>query len=1592
MRHSRTCSEDASSEPDVPNSARPPANFINITGVQGPTPIIIGASGGQTSRSASNFRTMSGMAATATLSAASSMFGTPDVAVTSIAQRQKVVSPPASLGNKPTSDRGAFPKTPADIKTTPSRTHSQLQGLEALNAEALSVGLALRDASLRKVGSSRAESGTSRSEGIDSGHDLHMENSRGYNAGHLSYDYARGAAADSRFSSDKVSKFPSTTSRSKRGGITYRASRERHRSYADLTDPESSSSKERLSRRHGAETNEKPGRRSETVAAKSTTSGEAGVLESTKVSQFTGTQVTLTQQCNTRWRNDDPPEQSVFEKIEGTNYMTAKTPEGAPLRIVSPFATVRQDPQGITLRPSANIASSPAQTRAPDNAMTISARLKLMPDHLGTTANESLSNKTRPIERGKSSGSDTAIAHCLTPLPGLPTLATSTQASQQASPIASPKSSKETLQWKSPLVQDSEGISVTQTLRDTGVSPKLTVRCAEEKTDTAKSRFGSTLTAKPLAFVQDSTQQVVPEKDICLPSERSLEVSKPLPVPSRKQQEASIVEKTAAFWEQHFEDRATSQPLVSSSEQGARPPPQMPGHGHFNTTDVLRVNEAPSRGQSEISATKLIRGNEGTASEQERARNTVPPEQYVSEVKMFSEGADTTPARVPFATPPVTVYDRDIDQRQHQRPRADYDARCIYVDTTWKADSSRASDIADAKQEGPPFATAPKKTELREQILKEKYSTPYQDSTLRLYIGEDMKGLTEAVRSVKAKIEATPPKTGLPLPDSAVTVRSSKGMASLGLLQNEDYDEDALFRRSEDDLLAAQAGIPIDNLILKQRVPGNEELYQTEVERISRRPSENKIEHDISQALKLEQTVPRGGGVPVAKKYHEYPIICSQETSKARATDEEARTVANRQLATDAGLPAKAAQEPETTRRRSIAELIEEIIQQHIQRRQEMASERSFEMARCDARGRPIEFQAGTAPGEIPVYYTSTARPTVHDEYVNNYLNSLVGVPVKSESTAEQAQAEGTSQHERRDGKETFTSSQSRSSRCTIRKLDPGVLTYLVEVSPTGKGQETQSDMMMAEEQVLVSEILDHITAPSIRTSSSGTRLGEQRPPPAIPSQSESLTRIRNTYAEAVAKRILSKNLIGEFDSMFPELEKSKTKASSPTVSITAHRETERNSSTSVPSSEEVIVNTAFVSQTPYNKFVASSADETESQIVAAEASITGTVEIGTTRLGKATPVRTEKMAAVAPEVKIVSPKISEVQPSAPEKPVMEPVEKLNTSRIECCRMCDTELMVEKACQSLLCFGRHDLPCQIFEPSSLVLERFKLRVATDEDIKDIMSISWREGDTPFTGSAAVVTRHMLCPNGFYVVADSKQGHICGTSSILMFDDEVAFCGFFHILEGYMFDGVGVLLWNQMLHTATEKNVFTILPKERSEDLLANYRFHLSAAGTIMVGPVGVSKNLFKKTVLVLEYKDKYFDALASYDKHVFGFQRKRYLAYTLQEVGLEVRVATRNERNISGFGAIQKDKGSRLVLRWLMADDSETAESLLYSLIHACDPEKTVQVVGAFYTRAAATRALLDKVDISGLTPWLLVYNRREPIYNYTKIISLTSI
>ncbi|EEC17717.1 conserved hypothetical protein [Ixodes scapularis] len=292
--------------------------------------------------------------------------------------------------------------------------------------------------------------------------------------------------------------------------------------------------------------------------------------------------------------------------------------------------------------------------------------------------------------------------------------------------------------------------------------------------------------------------------------------------------------------------------------------------------------------------------------------------------------------------------------------------------------------------------------------------------------------------------------------------------------------------------------------------------------------------------------------------------------------------------------------------------------------------------------------------------------------------------------------------------------------------------------------------------------------------------------------------------------------------------------------------------------------------------------------------------------------------------------------------------------------------------------------------------KYDLHVVDEDDVAAVLAKAWSDDRTAVV-TLALWSFYRCSPNGFYVVRERRKsnqgGEICAAAAVVTFEDEVSFCPFFHLSQERAGYGISRLLWNQILQYCTGKNIVTVMSHEVAAAFLRRYRFNVSATGDIMYGLVKIHSRSFAGSANVRDYQgDRDFRALVDYDRSVFGFGRRHYLKFALAEAEQMVKIATTIGGEICGYVGVQRDQRGCPLLRWLLANDAPTAEGLLHDVVSSCTLVQERGLVAAFYTASPVTNAVLNKVDVSLLEPWVLIYTRREPFCRVDRIVSLTFI
>lgn len=1368
--------------------------------------------------------------------------------------------------------------------------------------------------------------------------------------------------------------------------------------------------------------------------------------DTSNYSYSSGAQVTMKQKSTARWKNNTPVQQSHFEKIEGSNYQ--KT-------FASSLVGSEQTPGGGTTEFQVfHITSSSGSPQDPTEESTeiVKGRLELTPEHVSTYTSRKKATKAERC------ASDTAVA--LTPLPELPPFAATPKvSSEELHSIVAAKSSSKTDQhgsWQSPVVENKKthlgaAAALFEPCVDTLISdaPSVNTELSHRKESTEEfeppeKSAGASLapllerpsyleaplpTATQMDTWPPATSDVGSQPGILKPEKPIGEdVHWPVHVDSSLVQYAAddgvlerivreVEKKILASAGNNFEplpdgtfpvrsskgieslgrlkyEAYEEGPLLRRSQDNllGAPTPESPAVSEREQTSR---DERTEVGTDEGAYAGVL--EEFYAEAQKRDRECQQEQSEQAVVTLSKEAVSRTEG-------PVTIAGEEAQEQGVK----------FEIERTWREDSETKDQGADKAREVREQEQEFQDAGCSEQAVanvREDAEVRVEDST---YAGQDEKQKNAAgmgmQREWRAVQQVKEKEIGIARP-----------VRSLDALGRKKWHEANKDEASKESLMYGFALTPEKKKSAESKVY----IQKHETDAFP----ENAVRRFIAAAI--EEAAMRKHSQNV-KKFREYSCekigsVSSESllSKKTHVTEFKSQQEKDRVI-------------PQHLASKSMTELIEEMINQNVRGNDartclDLAREK-VGFAQGAPRPLPEEHRAGLRqPREVTVYYqTASMTPRFGGKGTEDFRGSpLVGVR-KSETHAEQSQLDSTSQME---NPLSFSSTSGRGTRCTIRKIEPGVLTYLVEVSPPpDKSKETQSDMVMAEEQLLVSEIFEHLRARSPRTSSSALALNEARAASAAKS-SESLSGLRNAYAEAVARRVLGRvsptvtEGVPDQEQRAKFLEKA-NHARKAASSLSFH------SSASV---EDYIVHSMLTSELSRNR-----AEKLSMKALKREHAFPRRSE-SAGALFKAkeanypvpppSPADHDKMVDVSkPEPaprgaawKLVGGKapttvtvagagaatketVTNDRPSSSRSEAVrttgmaEP--QLEHGRVEAtpqgqlvkdassrtCGLCDNQIRAEESLEAFICLGMHDLSPNLVPIPSQVSDVIKLRIATDSDVREVVSLLLREQQSANALAAEVATRHVVCPSGFYVAVDTAQGRICGAASIIIFDEEVASCGFCFVHKDYSFQDVGALLWNQVLHATSGKNLFTLLPLPESEQLLSLYHLPSSTATGILSGPILVSRAALERKVLVLDYKEKYFEALASYDKHVFGFSRRRFLAASMLEVGLYVCVATRNERNVCGYGGIQRDEAGRLVLRWLFADDSETAESLLSCLLASWSHEDEISVVVTFFLRSMATRPILDKVNARRLKPWSMVYTKREPVHSYGRIVCLTSV
>ncbi|XP_064456120.1 uncharacterized protein LOC135367006 [Ornithodoros turicata] len=289
---------------------------------------------------------------------------------------------------------------------------------------------------------------------------------------------------------------------------------------------------------------------------------------------------------------------------------------------------------------------------------------------------------------------------------------------------------------------------------------------------------------------------------------------------------------------------------------------------------------------------------------------------------------------------------------------------------------------------------------------------------------------------------------------------------------------------------------------------------------------------------------------------------------------------------------------------------------------------------------------------------------------------------------------------------------------------------------------------------------------------------------------------------------------------------------------------------------------------------------------------------------------------------------------------------------------------------------------------------FLVRQADEYDLSDIANKHWEH--ITICVPETITTFFNCHPRSFFVCVD-KEGMRSGIICIIVFGGGVACCCINHAKLEYSEDGVRRMLWDAILDIHKDLNIFAMVPAERVHVYHTQLGFYTSREDFVLHGKLPPCNDLsaldvpLKAGLTVKPFDMDMLPELVEYDKTVLGFARKLFWEYTVYERSLTLHIAVRNGK-VQGYAGLQYDIDGALVLRWLFAEDTNTACRLLYSLLHGVEKLKKNGMWVAFHVFSPIARSVMQSFDTSTLKPWMLIFNKREPFLQHKSIAVLTCI
>jgi GNAT superfamily N-acetyltransferase len=269
-----------------------------------------------------------------------------------------------------------------------------------------------------------------------------------------------------------------------------------------------------------------------------------------------------------------------------------------------------------------------------------------------------------------------------------------------------------------------------------------------------------------------------------------------------------------------------------------------------------------------------------------------------------------------------------------------------------------------------------------------------------------------------------------------------------------------------------------------------------------------------------------------------------------------------------------------------------------------------------------------------------------------------------------------------------------------------------------------------------------------------------------------------------------------------------------------------------------------------------------------------------------------------------------------------------------------------------------------------------------EGLKSLVKWAEEEGWNPGLNDAEVFWK--TDPDGYY--GYYYKGELIAGGSIVSYEGQFGFMGFFIVKPGYRSHGIGRKLWYQ-----------------RRDTLISR----LNKGATIGMDGVIAMQPFYNKGGFEIEFRDerherigegfeidksissieeKNFDSILSYDKKCFGFSRPQFLIPWLKQSTVKTFKYV-EDKKLKGFAVIRKaNKGYKVCP--LFADNPEIAEELYKACLNSVIGEPLYIDIPMINQEAVA---LIKKYNTTYVFECARMYYGKPPDIEINKVFGITT-